>query len=536
MSSGRGRARRRTRVADDRGLEQAIDLRGDRGRRGRRRAFGNEPEHRHAVAPRAGSDTAGDRKSLRVGVPKTEIPWGRRGHLRPERVHKGEQLRHGAKAAGDRAPPRRAAAERPNLPGGLVEQRDLRLPEAIDRLLPIADHEDRRRRVGRPFALAPGLDEELDEPPLLAARVLKLVDEHVVIAGLELQSAARELLLAREQRDGPIEHAGKVEERVLGEERLIGARRDNQDAQQAAREQAVDAGIESIEHAFHQRRQRPNGGIVPAPDLGGCKEWLVFLRRHRARRVVVADETYSRSRLFELPDPGGVGRGQAVEPGQIRGQPTEVRRADRTVTQDRPRGRRRQHRPHVVKKGGRDRLGRRHPRVPADERRDGGQQDVTAIEEADSRASRNVVGGSRRAAAGRRHPRPRGPRTARNVRASASAEKRAISVSSAISNAGSTPASSGNSRRRPKQNASMVETWMSATRSVSARQRGRNDRSARARASRVASTRSRISAAALRVNVIARMWRGSTPASRSRTNRSTSTRVLPVPAEASSTT
>src|SRR6187455_3150295 len=48
--------------------------------------------------------------------------------------------------------------------------------------------------------------------------------------------------------------------------------------------------------------------------------------------------------------------------------------------------------------------------------------------------------------------------------------------------------------------------------------------------------RSRISAAAFRVNVTARMLSGSTPARSRLTYRSTRTRVFPVPADASSTT
>ena len=48
--------------------------------------------------------------------------------------------------------------------------------------------------------------------------------------------------------------------------------------------------------------------------------------------------------------------------------------------------------------------------------------------------------------------------------------------------------------------------------------------------------RSRISPAAARVKVMARMWCGSTPASSSRTMRDTSIQVLPEPAQASTTT
>src|SRR5581483_420219 len=61
--------------------------------------------------------------------------------------------------------------------------------------------------------------------------------------------------------------------------------------------------------------------------------------------------------------------------------------------------------------------------------------------------------------------------------------------------------------------------------------------SPRAAASRsVAMMRSRISVAALRVNVIARMFAGSTPALSRLMYRSTSTRVFPVPADASRAT
>ena len=82
----------------------------------------------------------------------------------------------------------------------------------------------------------------------------------------------------------------------------------------------------------------------------------------------------------------------------------------------------------------------------------------------------------------------------------------------------------------------MVLTVMSAVRSRSSRQRAAGS-SPRAAADRSeAMTRSRISDAALRVKVIARTLEGSTPARSRLTYRSTSTRVFPVPADASRTT
>ena len=90
--------------------------------------------------------------------------------------------------------------------------------------------------------------------------------------------------------------------------------------------------------------------------------------------------------------------------------------------------------------------------------------------------------------------------------------RRGTSVSSAIENPGSRPASSGNSRSSDRQKASMVLTAMSPVRSRSSRQRegAISPRSAARRSD--ARMRSRISVAAFRVKVTARIWTGSTPA------------------------
>ena len=125
-----------------------------------------------------------------------------------------------------------------------------------------------------------------------------------------------------------------------------------------------------------------------------------------------------------------------------------------------------------------------------------------------------------RAAAARPAARTRAPRRRRRARAreirsarsSASSMSRGTSVSSARSNPGSTSASSGNSRRSDRQNASIVEMAMSPSRSRRSRQFRASSCDVRLASFSRSTMRWRISAAALRVNVIARMWSGSTPA------------------------
>ena len=108
-----------------------------------------------------------------------------------------------------------------------------------------------------------------------------------------------------------------------------------------------------------------------------------------------------------------------------------------------------------------------------------------------------------RGSAARRSPSK--PAAPENTRSTASARTTGIARSSRTSTPGLTPASSGNSRTSPRLNASIVETCTSA-RSLRPASRRRLSGSA----SR-ATIRSFISAAALRVKVRARMFRGETP-------------------------
>ena len=80
---------------------------------------------------------------------------------------------------------------------------------SVDRLLPVADEKE-ARLLDAPFARAfrllgqddlldqtrsfpPGVDQCPDEPPLIFVRVLELVDEKMMVAGLEAKAALREL-------------------------------------------------------------------------------------------------------------------------------------------------------------------------------------------------------------------------------------------------------------------------------------------------------------------------------------------------------
>ena len=123
-----------------------------------------------------------------------------------------------------------------------------------------------------------------------------------------------------------------------------------------------------------------------------------------------------------------------------------------------------------------------------------------------------------------------------SARSSASSIRRGTCVSSAISKPGSRLASSGNSRSSDRQNASMVLMSTSPDRSRMSRQSCWSGPAASARFRSSLRMRPRISAAAFRVNVIARMFAGSTPRLSRLRYRSTSTCVLPVPADASRTT
>ena len=78
-----------------------------------------------------------------------------------------------------------------------LQHRHVGIAEAVDRLLAVADDEDRRlerARCARPAPSPHDCDEQRHQLPLRAAGVLELVHQHVVIARFEPVAALRELL------------------------------------------------------------------------------------------------------------------------------------------------------------------------------------------------------------------------------------------------------------------------------------------------------------------------------------------------------
>ena len=109
----------------------------------------------------------------------------------------------------------------------LLQHRRLGVAKAIDRLLPIADDEDRGfGREAEP--LAPGLDEQRDELPLRPAGVLELVDEHVVVSRLEPEATLGELVHPPQQLERPVEDVGEVQHGPIVERSAVLGQRDRE--------------------------------------------------------------------------------------------------------------------------------------------------------------------------------------------------------------------------------------------------------------------------------------------------------------------
>ena len=96
---------------------------------------------------------------------------------------------------------------------GILQHRDFRVAESIDRLLAVADDEDRRiRDESEPFT--PGFDQQRDQLPLRAARVLELVDQDVVISRFETEAALGEFIHPAQQLQRPLEDVGEIQHRA----------------------------------------------------------------------------------------------------------------------------------------------------------------------------------------------------------------------------------------------------------------------------------------------------------------------------------
>ena len=96
------------------------------------------------------------------------------------------------------------------------------------------------------------LDQQRHELPLRAARVLELVDEHVVIARLEAVAALRELVHLPQQLERPLEHVCEIENRVrIQRAAVLASRAIAIHAEDAARHQHIQV-------PFVRDRRRPS--------------------------------------------------------------------------------------------------------------------------------------------------------------------------------------------------------------------------------------------------------------------------------------
>src|SRR5262249_16718934 len=96
-------------------------------------------------------------------------------------VDEREKLRPRPKTPGNGLPRILPSPQSADKCGRLLHHRRIRVAEPVDRLLAIADDENRWRKgiVGGAEAFAPRSNELGDQLPLRAARILKFVDEHV---------------------------------------------------------------------------------------------------------------------------------------------------------------------------------------------------------------------------------------------------------------------------------------------------------------------------------------------------------------------
>ncbi len=145
--------------------------------------------------------------------------------------------------------------------------------EAVDRLLLVADDEDRARNLARAGAGEELARERLDHAPLRRARVLRLVDENVVDAAVEAPEHPGGGAGPGEQRLGAVDEVVEVEEagrRLAGGEggepaageavEDVGAGEGGVgDAQRTRRRDAVHQGVE-FRHQPRVRRLHGTGG------------------------------------------------------------------------------------------------------------------------------------------------------------------------------------------------------------------------------------------------------------------------------------
>ena len=286
------------------------------------------------------------------------------------------------------------------------------------------------------------------------------------------------------RRDGAVEHArrSRATRARLEQAARTSSTASREQAQQAAGQQPVEVAIQRGDGGGHTPAPARPRAPARAPSRVGRRrsDLLVSGAGSCWRGLPSCVRKYASSRRRRCCTRTGSLGGKRVERRRVRGQPVELRRAtgpsstsaarcDGCRRARRAAGRRTGAAASAADPAARVLGGRTTPRPAAPPA--AGRSDVarasrstgvlTRANSSRTRFVRRAPGRGRRAAP---DPAPR-------------PQKRAISVSSATSKAGSTSASSGNSRSRPKQNASIVEIWMSdrrvAQRAPDARRRTR---------------------------------------------------------------
>src|SRR6185436_2930704 len=164
----------------------------------------------------------------------------------------------------------------------------------VDRLLPIADDEDRRgERAGMREAgsFAPGLHEQRYQLPLGAACVLKFVNEDVVIARFETEAALRKLLHLSQEINRLEQHVREIEQGAGIECAPVFQFGDAKHPPDALRHQRVEVASPCLMGVENGVRMFDNQSLVDLPvDRRGEGRLLVLGWKQLARLSFVSQE------------------------------------------------------------------------------------------------------------------------------------------------------------------------------------------------------------------------------------------------------
>ena len=188
--------------------------------------------------------------------------------------------------------------------GRATQHADIRVTKSVDRLLAVADDENRRlqRQVLREaFAFAPRLHEVPDQPPLGIARVLELVDEQMVIARLEQKAAARELVHRGDEIERARQGVREVDDGVLLERLAVLAPSDGKEPPDTAGEDSVQVAGKTVRRLGNRRRALLQQLLVPPPRHVAGEE-LLLVERPLARFVLSGEEVMPQ-RVQQQPAP-----------------------------------------------------------------------------------------------------------------------------------------------------------------------------------------------------------------------------------------